>query len=201
MPKILPTLSIAVLVAAAHFASALVATAQTASEGQLTVQGLSTGEPLDTSRQPGDTYVKNEFDDWALRCIVRAEGQDSCQMYQLLSNDDGVPIAEFTMFRLPEGGEAVAAATVIVPLETLLQNQLSITVDGENGKRYPFAFCNPNGCYARIGLTTEDIDALKRGSEAVLTIVPAAAPDQRVNVSMSLAGFTAAFDSPDILNQ
>lgn len=200
MPSFKPMISLLAAAATVFVIAPATGEAQTAADGQLTAQGLSTGEPVDTTRQPGDTYFKEEFGDWALRCVVRAEGPDSCQMYQLLSNAEDVPIAEFTIFRLPEGSEAVAAATVIVPLETLLQNQLSITVDGESGKRYPFAFCNQNGCYARLGLVDEDIAAFKRGSEATLTIVPAAAPDQRVNVTLSLDGFTAAFDSPDILN-
>jgi invasion protein IalB len=115
-------------------------------------------------------------------------------LYQLLEDANNQPIAEFTLLKLPEGSQARGAGTIIVPLETSLQNQLSIQVDDQNGKRYPFAFCNTIGCYARIGLTEEDIDTYKRGGEAVLTIVPMAAPDARVSVTLSLNGFTAAFD-------
>lgn len=171
-------------------------TAAVHAQSELTAQGLSTGQPVDTTRQPGDTYVKEEIGDWALRCIVQTEGEDPCQLYQLLANDQGVPIAEFSMFRLSEGQPVVAGATVIVPLETSLQQQLSIAVDEEQAKRYPFSFCNQIGCYARIGLTEEDIASYKRGREAVLTIVPMAAPDQQVTVTLSLTGFTAAIDSP-----
>jgi invasion protein IalB len=114
-------------------------------------------------------------------------------LYQLLEDQEGQPIAEFTLLRLPEGSEAAAAATIIVPLETSLRDELSIRVDGQNGKRYPFAFCNPVGCYARIGLTAEEIEEYKRGSEAILTIIPMAAPDVRISVPASLTGFTAAF--------
>jgi invasion protein IalB len=51
------------------------------------------------------------------------------------------------------------------------------------------------GCYARIGFTAEDITRYKAGKEAVISIVPVVAPDQRVSVTMSLRGFTAAFDA------
>lgn len=164
--------------------------------------GLAIGQPENDTPKPGDTYVKEVLGDWSLRCIV-VEGQDDpCQMYQLLSDEQGQPIAEFTLFRLPEGGQAAAGATVVVPLETGLQQQLTIRVDEEQGKRYPYSFCNTVGCYARIGLTDEDIASYKAGAAAVISIVPALAPDQRViSVTMSLAGFTAAFDQASILDQ
>ena len=88
----------------------------------------------------------------------------------------------------------MAGATILVPLETLLPAQLTIAVDGENAQRYPFAFCNQVGCVSRLGLTAEDIEALKTGNSASIVIVPAAAPDQVVTVTMSLKGFTSAFD-------
>lgn len=177
--------------------------AQTATEAEppVTEENLAIGEDAEASPKPGETYVKETFGDWAMRCIVVTEGEDPCQMYQLLEDQNGQPIAEFTMFRLPEGGEARAGATIVVPLETSLQEQLLIKVDDAVARRYPFAFCNAVGCYARIGLTSEDVDAYKRGAQAVLSIVPAMAPDQRVNALLSLKGFTAAFDQASVLNQ
>ena len=100
------------------------------------------------------------------------------------------------MYKLatPAGG-AVAGATIVVPLETMLTAQLTVAVDGANAKRYPFAFCNQIGCFSRIGLSQEDIEGYKAGTTADMIIVPAAAPDQIVKVNMSLSGFTKAFDS------
>ena len=151
---------------------------------------LSLGEVADDSPKPGDTYIREEFGDWALRCIVVAEQDDPCQMYQLLADNDGAPISEFTLFRLPAGNQAAAGATIVVPLETMLKEQLTIQIDETPAKRYPFSFCNAVGCYARIGLTQEDIDAYVTG---LISIVPVAAPDQRVTVELSLEGFTAAY--------
>jgi len=86
-----------------------------------------------------------------------------------------------------------------VPLETALQNQLTVSIDGAAGKRYPFAFCNAVGCYARIGLTADDVAGFKRGNLAKLTIVPALAPDQKVVLDLSLEGFTASFDKSSVI--
>lgn len=164
-------------------------------------QGLSTGAPVDGEGNAlGQPYTKEESGDWEVRC-VRTENPDTdpCQLYQLLLDGTGNPVAEATVFRLPEGGDVAAGATIIVPLETLLTAQLTLAIDGENARRYPFAFCNPVGCYARLGLSNDDVDAMKRGAVAQVQIRPFAAPDQTVTVEMSLAGFTAGFEKTTVV--
>ena len=144
----------------------------------------------------GQPYIREEFGDWALRCIRAPEGQaDPCNLYQLLLNAEGVAVAEFNMFQLPPGGQAVAGANVVVPLETLLTQQLTIAVDGANSRRYPFTFCNRAGCVARLGFTQAEVDQFKAGAKATVRIVPAAAPDTEVVLDVSLSGFTAGYDS------
>ncbi len=165
-----------------------------------TPNDLALGEPL--GPKVGEPYVREEFGDWALRCIKAEEGsRDPCNLYQLLSNNDGVAVAEFNMFRLPEGQRAVAGATIVVPLETLLTQQLTISVDGANPRRYPFTFCNRAGCVARLGFTQEEVDEFKRGANASVRLVPAAAPTEEVVLTVSLTGFTAGFDSSDQATQ
>lgn len=158
---------------------------------------LSLGEDASVP-QVGQTYTAETIGDWELRCIKTEEDNDPCQMYQLLSDEEGTPIAEVTIFRLPEGGRAVAGATIIVPLETSLPEQLTMGVDGGQVRRYPFAFCNQIGCYSRVGLVAEEVAQFRRGANAKLSIVPALAPDQRVELDMSLKGFTASFDKTSI---
>ncbi|NNE87275.1 MAG: invasion associated locus B family protein [Silicimonas sp.] len=157
--------------------------------------GLSTGTPVETGPQVGDTYVAEKIQDWELRCIRADGGKDPCQLYQLLKDAEGNSVAEFSLFNLPEGGEALAGATIITPLETLLTAQLRLGVDGGQGKRYPYSFCSNVGCFARVGFTAEDIDRFKKGSSAQVVIVPAAAPQDTVDLSVSLSGFTAGWNA------
>ena len=153
---------------------------------------LALGEPV--GPQVGEPYVRDTFGDWALRCIKSEEGTpDPCNLYQLLSNEDGVSVAEFNVFPLPEGQRAAAGATIVVPLETLLTQQLTIAVDGKNARRYPFTFCNRAGCVARLGFTQAEVDEFKRGAAATVRLVPAAAPTEEVVLDVSLTGFTAGF--------
>ena len=163
---------------------------------------LSMGQDAQQPSDIGQPYVREEIGAFEMRCLRTEKPEDDpCQMYQLMDDGEGVPVAEFSLFRLPGSGQAKAGATVIVPLETALQNQLTVTIDGGRAKRYPFQFCNSLGCYARIGLTEEDVNAFKRGNEAALTIVPALAPDQKVSLSLSLEGFTASFDKVSVIDQ
>ena len=142
-----------------------------------------------------EPYIKETSGDWQLQCL-RIAGQDvePCQMLQQLKDDQGTNVAEVNIFKLKNGGRATAGANVLVPLETLLSAQLMMSIDGGKAKRYPYSFCSPIGCYARIGFTDADIAAFKKGANATLTLVPAPAPDQKVILKMSLTGFTAAYD-------
>ena len=155
---------------------------------------LSLGEEVNAEPQAGQPYIKEKEGDWELRCIRAEEGDDPCQMYQLMTDSEGTPVAEMSIFRLPDGGRAVAGATVIVPLETSLPQQVTVRVDAGQARRYPFAFCTAIGCYSRIGLVQEEVNAFRRGNQATVTIVPALAPDQKVDLTLSLSGFTAAFE-------
>jgi invasion protein IalB len=165
---------------------------------------LSLGEDANGVPVVGQPFTKEIIGDWEMRCIKAEEGaEDPCQMYQLVEDGEGTPVAEFSLFRLPDGGKAIAGATVVVPLETSLPQQLTITVDGDGdgARRYPYAFCNPVGCYARIGLTPEDVARFKRGNAALITIVPALAQDQKVELALSLTGFTSAYDQVSTVQQ
>ncbi|PLL13173.1 invasion associated locus B family protein [Tabrizicola sp. TH137] len=155
--------------------------------------GLSMGQA--PAEGPGSSYVKEAFNDWELRCVRVESGTEPCQLYQLLQDGQGTSVAEIGLFSLPEGGEAAAGATIIVPLETLLTAGLRLGVDDAQPKIYPFTFCSQAGCVARVGFTAEEVDAFRKGGKAVMTIVPAVAPDQSVALDISLAGFTAGFEA------
>lgn len=160
-------------------------------------QEVSAGEPglaSPETAEVGQTYLAGKFEIWEQRCVKTEDGSDPCQLYQLLKDETGGPVAEIALFDLPAGSsQAAAGATVIVPLGTLLTANMQITIDGGKAKIYPFTMCESVGCVSRIGLTAEEVDQFRKGATAVMTIVPAFAPDQRVALNISLKGFTAGF--------
>ncbi len=193
------------------------AEAQTESESQATSeapQSEADGSETEAQAEPADdpaqdsaaqdedpTYVKETYGDWQLKCFRTESEEELCQMYQLLREQAGNPVAEFSIFKLPQSGQAKAGATIVVPLGTLLTEEMRISIDGGKAKTFPYAFCSVVGCYARIGLDAGDVEAFKRGAEANLQIVPAQAPDQKVSISVSLKGFTAAYENVSTIEQ
>ncbi|MFU1476886.1 invasion associated locus B family protein [Roseovarius sp. C7] len=185
----------------AETATETTADTETADQAEAVTEGEGQPSNLDMGRevQEEPTYVKETIGDWEMRCFRSEAEEDPCQMFQLLKEQQGNPIAEFAIFRLQDSGPAVAGATVTVPLFTLLTAELKIGVDGGKPKSYPFRFCSQTGCTAQIGLTQADVDAFKRGAKAVVTITPAQAPDQKVAIDASLSGFTKAFDAVSVI--
>ena len=141
----------------------------------------------------GSVYVASTHGDWELRCVRTEDGADPCQLNQLLTNPEGGSMAEITLVNLPEGGEAVAGATIVTPLETLLTQAITVQVKGRQAKRYPFTFCSDIGCVARVGFTEEDLEGFRKGAEAEVTIFSIRAPNQPFPARMSLKGFTAGY--------
>jgi len=154
--------------------------------------GMSMGEE---TAQTGTTYVKETFGDWQLNCIRSETGVDPCQAYQLLKDSEGNSVAEINLFNLPPGGQAVAGASIVTPLETLLTAQVTVRIDSAQPKRYPFTLCAPIGCVARVGFTAAEVDSFRKGNKGTVTIVPAMLPDEQVDITLSLKGFTAAWDA------
>ncbi|MGH1413420.1 MAG: invasion associated locus B family protein [Pelagimonas sp.] len=206
MNKSLLTISlIAALSAAPVFAQSEEPSAEDVAEGAVIkadVPELDMGEDPNAPKPTGPkTYVKDGFGDWVLQCLEVPEGDDVCQMYQLLKDANGTSVAEVNIFKIQDGGQAVAGGTFIVPLETLLPQKLTVTVDGGSARRYDYSFCSQIGCYARVGLTAQDIQRFKAGAKATITLVPAVAANKKVSVEMSLKGFTAAYKAASTIAQ
>ncbi|MDN5786314.1 invasion associated locus B family protein [Pseudorhodobacter sp.] len=159
--------------------------------------GTEAGAPADGLGSPDP---QASFGAWEQRCVKTADGADPCQLYQLLKDKTDTAVAEISIFGLPKGQQATAGATVIVPLETLLTAALTMTVDGSKPRVYPFSWCSNIGCISRIGFTQGELDGFKKGAAAKITIVPVVAPDQKVELTVSLNGFTAGYDAVNAAN-
>ena len=154
------------------------------------------GAPAGASDAPaaGSYYVKSSHSDWTIRCVKADQGKDPCELYQLMKDSEGNSVAEMTLIPL-ENGDVAAGATLVAPLETDLIEGLGFAVDGGKPRGYPFSFCAPVGCVSRMGFTTAELNALKRGNKAAVSLLPFGAdPKNPVQLNLSLAGFTAGFD-------
>lgn len=151
-------------------------------------------EGADNEPKVGSYYAKSTHSDWTIRCVTTESGNDPCELYQLLKDSDGNSVAEMTLIPLTNG-EVAAGATMVVPLETDLTKGLSFAIDGNKASGYPFSFCAPVGCVSRMGFTSGELSALKGGSKASVGLLPFGAdPENPVELELSLAGFTAAYN-------
>ncbi|MEL6233741.1 MAG: invasion associated locus B family protein [Pseudomonadota bacterium] len=148
--------------------------------------------PLAEAEQPREV-VQSEHGDWQVRC--NAANEEQCFMYQLAKDTDGRTVAEFTLIKLPDGSQAAAGATVVTGLGVALPRGLSMTIDSAKPLGYPYLYCVQAGCFSRLGLTTATITRLKRGAEAKIAVVHVTSPDTPIVGTLSLTGFTAAYDA------
>jgi invasion protein IalB len=156
-------------------------------EAALPQGGAPTGEA------EGQVYVRDVFTDWQLRCERAAQGEDPCQLYQLLRDGEGNSVAEFALFNVPDNDEVAAGATIITPLMTLLTEPLTLSVDGGEVRPLQLQWCTEIGCVVQFGLTEGEVQSFRRGAMGRLTLVPVMAADRTEALDISLSGFTAGF--------
>lgn len=195
--------SLAIVLALASMPLFAQTTTETPPADAVSPDGLSLGTEVGGNTGVGSTYVAASFEAWEQRCVRTESGIDPCQLYMLLKDEQGNSVAEFTLFGLPKGGQgpAVAGATFIAPLETLLTAGMMLQIDTDKPKAYPFTFCAQIGCVSRLGFTAEEVAQFKKGANAVINIVPFVAPDKKVTLTLSLKGFTAGFDAVNAANE
>ncbi len=166
------------------------------STSALFAQEAGTTVPTYEDLPEGALYFKEDYKDWRIRCQKDSEAEDSCQMFQLIVDSQGSPVAQIVFFDIPAGdGFAVAGATITVPLLTSLSEDFVLQIDDHPAKAYPYAYCDKVGCYVRMGVTPVELNWLKSGTLAKIATVPYRTPDQRRVLPISLSGFTSAYDA------
>ena len=156
---------------------------------------LSIDDTVMSEPQKMEPYIKERFKNWTLKCIKPVNSIERCEANQIIFNQKKQPVAEISIIKLPKGQVAAAAATIIVPLETILSEGLVLAIQELEPKKYQFKFCNSLGCYSQIGLTDDEVEALKRKEKASIFLKHISSGDQQIVIPMSLDGFTKIFSN------
>jgi len=93
---------------------------------------------------------------------------------------------------VPTGAD-VKRTTYKAPLGVVLTEGLALKIDGGQDAVAPFQVCTEQGCLVREPIADELIGRLKKGNAATVTVV--AANQGVVTSSISLSGFTAAYNA------
>ncbi len=176
----------------------------------LALPGLAIGQtepvtlPDRSEVEAGEPYVADTFRDWQVRCI-RSESDDipdRCEMFQLLEEENGNPVAEFRIsVALFEQDDTVASATILTPLDTLLSPGLQLQIDDNPPATVPYAFCRPIGCFVQLALSEADIAEFQNGADTAVRLFALLRDENGqmggapVPTSASLRGFTAAYEA------
>jgi invasion protein IalB len=116
-------------------------------------------------------------------------------MQQVALDASQNPVILVRLVKLPAGSDAEALAIFNTPLGTLLPTGLGFRVDSAQPATLPFEWCVQEGCIVRLGLRAPEVAAMKRGRAVTLTVTSIAEANQPVELTLSLTGFTAAYDS------
>ena len=133
------------------------------------------------------------FKDWTARCDKAPEGgRPVCYIVQhVLLKKGNQPLLQVSVGNMADGGKP--AAFFSLPLGVSLPGGLSVKVDEAQPLRLRYERCDRAGCHAPLALDDDLIKALKGGRWARVAFFDATR--REVSVPVSLAGFTAGFDS------
>ncbi len=151
--------------------------------------------PVPDGGNPDPSGARESYGAWEVACA--ADG-NNCAMAQIGNDAGGTPILEMVVRKLEEPLEvgertAIAVLDVITPLGVVLPEGLSVKIDGGREESAQFQVCTEQGCLVREPIDGDLIARFKRGNNAVVSVI--AANQGEVSASISLSGFTKAFDA------
>ena len=141
-----------------------------------------------------DAIERSTVGSWEVACPPQG---GSCAMAQIGNDDSGTPVLEMVIRKLEEPLEvgertAIAVLDVITPLGVVLTEGLAVSIDGGREESAPFQICTEQGCLVREPIDEDLVTRLKRGNNTVVSVI--AANQGEVKATLSLSGFTKAFD-------
>ncbi|MCW5722486.1 MAG: invasion associated locus B family protein [Devosia sp.] len=128
---------------------------------------------------------------WLKVCDPLPGGQQACIMRQVVLAN-GQFLGSF-LLRDDPGQESRLLAVAAVPLGVLLPFGLTWQIDGAKPVRVPYMICDPTSCATQLVINEQYVNSLKRGNTLKLTAKNRQNED--LTIEITLAGFTAAYDS------
>ncbi|MBF0678131.1 MAG: invasion associated locus B family protein [Devosia sp.] len=128
---------------------------------------------------------------WLKVCDPLPDGQKACIMRQVVLAN-GQFLGSF-LLRDDPGQESRLLAVAAVPLGVLLPFGLTWQIDGAKPVRVPYMICDPTSCATQLVINEQYVNSMKRGNTLKLTAKNRQNED--LTIEITLAGFTAAYDS------
>lgn len=143
-----------------------------------------------TAQQAEQNVERTPSGDWTVECVQNPQAGRLCRMVQNVKDPkNGNPLMEVVVAKPPKQRSAILSLRA--PLGVWLRPGLSFSVDGGNADKVDFEFCLKGGCLAQVQLSQGKVNAMKRGSKAIVGMQTIRR--QKLNLNVSLRGFTAAY--------
>ncbi|GAB2718572.1 invasion associated locus B family protein [Halomonas garicola] len=155
--------------------------------GLLGLLGLMALSPTAFAQDAGPAMDTETFKDWDVNCPVNSS-EGNCAMTQMIEDASGEPVLRVVVGNPPQLDSA--AMTILTPLGVRLAAGLQLQVDSNEPVGMPYQVCLPQGCRADLPLPAELVSQLRGGSTATISMIDP--DDQRVDLDVSLMGFTSA---------
>jgi invasion protein IalB len=147
---------------------------------------------------PGDaTSVQETYESWVVGC-AQQDAKRVCSMSQ--QQADNNTHQRVLAIELSSVTATKADGTLVLPFGLAVAKDVVFQVDGAQlGSPLHFRTCVQGGCVVTIALDSAAIGTLKKGS--ALTIKATADGDQPIVFTLSLKGFSSAFDRTALLQK
>lgn len=147
-------------------------------------------------RQQGqlENVETEQFRDWKVQCgTIPNSGKERCQMSQQVTRgDSGDPVMRMAVGFTPQNSQP--AAIFQLPLGIVLPKGIALRVDDGEPVRFPIQICVKQGCRADLPLKQNLLEQMKAGRKAYIMARTPRAESGKVELPISLLGFTAAYN-------
>lgn len=149
---------------------------------------LGLASPLSANAEATPDALTERYRDWTVQCVTPEGDARRCFMAQVLAQDSKrILQVEFTL----AGGEPTMV--ILAPLGLLLTAGARLAIDDNPPRTLPFRTCLPTGCLVPDTPGETVLSSLRRGRSMAVTLV-AAQNEEEIALTVSLAGFSAAYD-------
>jgi invasion protein IalB len=137
--------------------------------------------------QTADTPTVRVFDNWRLSCPMRSQAEQACELDQnAVDTQSGAVVV-----RVGIGGNAARPAVDIsTPVNVLLPAGLSLKIDDDAAKVFPYRTCGANGCLTTIAGDPNIRAALLKAKK--VTVSFSSLEGKAISYPLSMGQFDAA---------
>ena len=146
--------------------------------------------------------LSETYQDWVVECATaqtaqkegeKRAGRRVCQISQMLLQANSRERVLTIAFVVPSDGKGGLSGSIVAPFGLDLQSGIKLRVEKETLLNGSFKTCLPQGCLAP--LTADDkVERALRASAKLLVEMTAADTGQRVDLTVSLKGFSQSLD-------